>query len=64
MKNSIKLFSNQVRNIEAFLEFAHIGMEDALLARYQAYTIEELNASDYDEIIEFLQEKHSIDKTL
>jgi len=54
----IKLVDYQVKAIQAAIEYSSHAIEDTLLNKYNAYAIEDLNATDYDAIMNDIQDWH------
>jgi len=52
----IKLVDYQVRAIQSRLDRISHKVEDMVLDKYKAYSVEDLNALDYDDIIEDIQD--------
>lgn len=54
----IKLVDYQVKDIKSAIEHSFDIIEDMLLDKYKAFMIEELNASDFDQIMEDIRYWH------
>ena len=54
--NRIKLLSYQIKDIKQRLYFTYDKVETDILNKYKAYAVEDLNATDYEEIIEDIQD--------
>jgi len=52
----IKLFDFQINHIDRYLKLNNSHVKDAVLKKYNAYDIEDLNALDYDDIVEDIQD--------
>lgn len=52
----IKLLDYQIKDINTRLSHSYDQIESALLDKYKAITITDLNSSDYEDIIEDIQD--------
>ena len=57
--NKTKLHDYQIRALKSYLAFTYDEVEDALLDKYNVSSLEDLNSSDYDAIMEDARELHS-----
>ena len=56
MNHRIKLLDYQLHTIKYRLAYSYDKVTDAILDKYKAYALEDLNATDYDDILEDIQE--------
>lgn len=54
----IKLVDYQVAAIKSAIEHSYDQIEDMLLDKYNAFMIEDLNATDFDAIMEDISDWH------
>ncbi len=54
----IKLVDYQIQAIRSAIDHSSLAIEDTLLDKYNAYMIEDLNATDFDKIMEDIQDWH------
>lgn len=54
--NKTKLFDHQLNAVKMRLNYSYEQVKDAILDKYNAYALEDLNATDFDEILEDIQE--------
>ncbi len=54
----IKLLDYQIHSIKTAIQYSYEQIEDAILKKYKAWRIEDLNACDYEAITEDIQDWH------
>lgn len=54
----IRILNHQLHSIQARIDASYIQIEAALLDKYKVFSLEELLAIDYEEIVEDIQEWH------
>ena len=58
MNIKVKLVDYQVQAIRSAIDFSSHAIEDTLLDKYNAYSIADLNATDFDKIMSDIQDWH------
>lgn len=54
----IKLLDYQLKAIKNRISASYEEIEDALLEKYEVFSLEDLNATDYDKILDDISERH------
>lgn len=54
MQNKVKLFSHQLKHLQSMLSFSPIEVEDMVLEHFNVSGLDELNFSQYDEVVDYI----------